>query len=76
MDFGEAFGVAFQLYDDITEYIDGENFSGTSVLNYIDLEQAKTMLNAKLNDAAKALKLVGIGDASFLNELLDKFVIA
>lgn len=76
VDFGEAFGVAFQLYDDITEYIAGESISGTSVLNYIDLEQAKAMLNGKLNDAAKALKLVSVGDAAFLRELLDKFVIA
>ena len=73
-DFGKAFGVAFQLYDDITEYLDGENIGKTSVLNYLNLEDAKRMLNKYLNDAIKELN--GYGDTSFLREFVEKFIIA
>lgn len=76
IDFGKAFGVAFQLYDDISEYIAGEKTSGTSVLNFIDLEKAKNMLNTDLNDAARALDKVRVGNTEFLREFLDKFIIA
>ncbi|MCH5165757.1 MAG: polyprenyl synthetase family protein [Clostridiales bacterium] len=72
--FGEAFGCAFQLYDDITEYIAGEKLSETSALKFIDLEEAKIALNNHLNDAAKTLEIVG-GDTEYLSEFLQKFVI-
>lgn len=76
IDFGRAFGIAFQLYDDISEYISGESVSDTSVLKYTDLEKAKELLNEYLNDAAKALDSVEVGDTSFLRMILEKFIIA
>ncbi|MDE6029357.1 MAG: polyprenyl synthetase family protein [Clostridiales bacterium] len=72
--FGEAFGAAFQLYDDISEYINGEKVTSTSVMNYVDLDEAKKMLNTLLNDAADALEGLN-GDTSFLRELLNRFII-
>ncbi len=73
--FGAAFGAAFQLYDDITEYIDGEKSDGTSVMNFVDLDEAKRMLNSKLNDAAVALKRTRTKNVDFLRMLLNKFII-
>lgn len=72
--FGEAFGKAFQLYDDISEYIGGERVSQTSVINYVELDDAKRMLNSELNAAARILDEVG-GDTQFLRELLSKFIV-
>lgn len=72
--FGEAFGRAFQLYDDITEYIGGEKSDGTSIMNFADLDEAKRMLNRGLNDAAGFLRYFGDG-TEFLQALLNKFVI-
>lgn len=72
--FADAFGAAFQLYDDISEYIDGEKISDTSVMNYVDLDEAKRMLNSLLNDAAKSLEAVR-GNTTYLCELLNKFII-
>lgn len=76
-DFGLAFGIAFQLYDDISEYIAGENLSKTSVLNFVDLEYAKRMLNKYLNDAVNELRVYGrTENTEFLRELTEKFIIA
>lgn len=72
--FGDAFGTAFQLYDDISEYIDGEKISQTSVMNYVDLDEAKRMLNSRLNDAVKSLDAVD-GNTAYLKELLNKFIV-
>ncbi|MCH5155543.1 MAG: polyprenyl synthetase family protein [Clostridiales bacterium] len=72
--FGEAFGAAFQLYDDISEYIDGEKISSTSVMNYVDLDEAKKMLNTLLGDAADTLEPLS-GDTTYLRELLNRFII-
>ena len=72
--FGDAFGTAFQLYDDISEYIGGEKISQTSVMNYVDLDEAKRMLNSRLNDAAKALDALR-GNTAYFKELLNKFII-
>lgn len=72
--YGDAFGCAFQLYDDITEYIAGEALSETSVLKFVDLEKAKIMLNEYLNEAAKTLDVV-CGDGSYLRSYLEKFII-
>lgn len=72
--FGEEFGTAFQLYDDISEYINGESISATSVLKYVDLEKAKRLLNQNLNKAAGELVIFN-RNTEYLKELLDKFVI-
>ena len=72
--YGDAFGTAFQLYDDISEYIDGEKISTTSIMNYADLDEAKKMLNTLLNDAADSLEPIA-RDTSFLRELLNRFII-
>ena len=72
--FGDSFGCAFQIYDDLSEYISGEPVVKTSVLNYIDLDEAKKLLNKNLNDAARMFEVVD-GDTRFLRELLEKFVI-
>ena len=72
--FGDAFGCAFQFYDDITEYIAGEAVVDTSALKYIDLEHAQIALNDYLNDAAKTLDVLG-DKAEYLREFLQKFVI-
>lgn len=72
--FGDAFGIAFQLYDDISEYVAGEKISDTSVMNYVDLDEAKHMLSSKLNDAAQSLETIQ-GNTAFLGELLNKFII-
>lgn len=74
-DFGAAFGIAFQLYDDISEYIDGQSIGKTNALNFVDLDEAKAALNLKLNDAAYALNGIA-ADTEFLRRLLDRFVIA
>ena len=72
--FAEAFGTAFQLYDDITEYIGGEKLSPSSVLNFMDLDKAKLMLTNRLNDAAKALDALH-PSPEFLREFLNKFIV-
>ncbi|MDE5563386.1 MAG: polyprenyl synthetase family protein [Clostridiales bacterium] len=72
--FGEAFGAAFQLYDDISEYINGDRITSTSIMNYVDLDEAKKMLNTMLNDAADTLEALR-GDTAFLRELLNRFII-
>ncbi|MBD5132302.1 MAG: hypothetical protein HDT28_06945 [Clostridiales bacterium] len=73
-DFARAFGRAFQLYDDISEYLEGLSIGERSVLKFLDLDDAKKELNLMLNNAAKKLDLLG-GDTRFLNELVQKFVI-
>ncbi|MDE7464234.1 MAG: polyprenyl synthetase family protein [Clostridiales bacterium] len=73
--FGEAFGIAFQLYDDLSEYIAGEKSDGTTVMDYIDLDEAKKLLNHYLNDAIKVLDSGYNGDTEYLRELTEKFVI-
>lgn len=73
--FGESFGVAFQLYDDLSEYIAGEKSDGTTVMDYLDLDEAKKLLNHYLNDAITVLDGGYGGDTSFLRELTEKFVI-
>ncbi len=73
--FGEAFGIAFQLYDDLSEYIAGEKSDGTTVMDYLNLEEAKKLLNHYLNDAITALDSGYDGDTTVLRELVEKFVI-
>lgn len=73
--FATEFGRAFQLYDDISEYIAGEGIVNTSIMNFKDLDGAKQFLNSKLNNAALALESVG-GKTEYLLALLEKFVIA
>ena len=73
--FSTEFGRAFQLYDDISEYVSGEEIVGTSILNYLDLDKAKQFLNSKLNGAARALEELS-GKTEYLLALLEKFVIA
>ncbi len=72
--FAQAFGQAFQLYDDISEYISGEKQGERSILKFLDLDDAKKLLNEKLNNSAKALDTIG-GDNRFLHEFIEKFVI-
>lgn len=72
--FGDAFGEAFQLYDDISEYVNGDKITSTSIMNYVDLDEAKKMLNTLLNDAADTLEALR-GDTAFLRELLNRFII-
>lgn len=73
--FGEAFGVAFQVYDDVSEYIAGEKSDGTTVMDYVNLDEAKKLLNNYLNDAISVLDGSYAGDTSYLRELTEKFVI-
>ncbi len=73
--FGTAFGVGFQLYDDISEYIAGEKSDGTSILDFLELDAAKQLLNDYLNIAAGSLSEDFSGDSSFLRELVEKFII-
>ncbi len=73
--YGEAFGIAFQLYDDLSEYIAGEKSDGTTVMDYIDLEEAKKLLNHYLNNAITALDCGYEGSTDTLRELAEKFVI-
>lgn len=73
--FGQAFGVAFQLYDDISEYIEGEKADGASVLDFLPLDKAKALLDRYLNEAVKELDRGYNGDTSFLRELAEKFMI-
>ena len=72
--FGDAFGEAFQLYDDISEYIDGQKITRTSIMNYVNLDEAKKMLSALLGDAADALEPLR-EKTGFLREMLNKFII-
>ncbi len=73
--FAAEFGRAFQLYDDISEYIAGEGIADTSIMNFMELDAAKQFLNVKLNNAARALEDVD-GKTEYLLALLEKFVIA
>ncbi len=73
--FGEEFGVGFQIYDDLSEYIAGEKFDGTSIMRFLDLDSAKAMLNRFLNQAMSELDRGYAGDTSYLKELVEKFVI-
>ena len=73
--FGLAFGVAFQIYDDISEYIAGEKADSTSVFDFVKLDEAKELLNTYLNNAAAQLKRGYAGDTSYLEELIEKFII-
>ncbi len=73
--FGESFGIAFQIYDDLSEYIAGEKSDGTTVMDFLDLDAAKKLLNRFLNDAASALDADYGGSTEYLRELVEKFVI-
>lgn len=73
--FGSCFGAAFQLYDDISEYINGEKSDGTTILDYADLDEAKRLLYGMLNNAARALDGIKGKNTDFLRTLLNKFVI-
>lgn len=73
--YGELFGVAFQIYDDITEYIAGEPSDGTTIMDYLNLDEAKKLLNTYLNEAVAALDCGFDGDTTYLRALIDKFVI-
>lgn len=73
--FGEAFGIAFQLYDDLSEYIAGEKSDSARVTDFMELDKAKALLNRYLNSAAGQLDRGYNGDTSFLRELIEKFVI-
>ncbi len=73
--FAAEFGRAFQLYDDISEYIAGEGIADTSIMNFMELDAAKQFLNTKLNNAARALEDID-GKTEYLLALLEKFVIA
>lgn len=72
--FGYAFGIAFQIYDDVSEYINGEESDGTSILKFLNLEEAKLLLNNYLDDALSALDKYDC-DTSYLRALVEKFVI-
>ena len=73
--FGNAFGTAFQIYDDLSEYISGEKPDGKNILDFVSFDDAKKLLNRYLNKAIFELEKVG-GDTSTLSELTRKFVIA
>ena len=72
--FGDSLGEAFQLYDDISEYIEGQKITSTSIMNYVDLDEAKKMLNTLLNDAADALEPLR-ERTGFLREILNRLII-
>ena len=72
--FGNMFGIAFQLYDDISEYLAGEKSDGTNILDFVDIELAKEILHDYLNNATSALSSFDC-DTSFLRELVEKFII-
>ena len=73
--FGEAFGIAFQLYDDLSEYIAGEKSDSAVVTDFLPLDRAKSLLDRYLNTAVKELDRNYNGDTSHLRELVEKFVI-
>lgn len=75
MRFGELFGTAFQIYDDVSEYIAGEPSDGTTVMDYLNLDEAKKLLNKYLDEAIAALGIEYDGDTSYLRALVEKFVI-
>ncbi len=72
--FGYAFGVAFQIYDDISEYIGGEGIGNPSILRFLELDEAKQLLNSLLDYALGGLSVID-GDTSHLSELARKLVI-
>ena len=74
MKYGAAFGTAFQLYDDISECLDGDRPDSASVLDYLSLDEAKTMLASLTDDAERDLSDID-GDTDVLKELARKFVI-
>ncbi|MCI9404376.1 MAG: hypothetical protein HFJ21_01285 [Clostridia bacterium] len=73
--FGHNFGIAFQIFDDVSEYIAGEKSDGTTVLDYLDLDKAKALLNTYLNAALAELDGEYNGDTAYLREFAEKFVI-
>ncbi len=75
MRFGELFGTAFQIYDDVSEYIAGEPSDGTTVMDYLNLDEAKKLLNKYLDEAIATLGIGYDGDTSYLRAFADKFVI-
>lgn len=74
-DFGYSFGIAFQIYDDLSEFISGEKSDGTSIMNFCDLDRAKKLLNGYLNNALTALDMYEC-DTSYLRALVERFVIS
>lgn len=73
--FSDSFGVAFQLYDDLSEYIEGKYEDKNNILSFYDFEEAKRILNGEIDSAARALDSID-GDTSFLRALVGRFVIA
>lgn len=73
--FGVSFGIAFQIYDDLSEYINGERSDGTSVIDYMDLEEAKKLLNEYLNLAISTLDNYYDADTSYIREIAKSIVI-
>lgn len=73
--FGSSFGIAFQLYDDLSEYLSCEQPDGASILDFVSLDEAKMMLNGYLNEAVAVLDRNYHGDTSVLREFAEKFVI-
>ena len=67
--------IAFQIFDDVSEYIAGEKSDGTTVLDYLDLDKAKALLNTYLNAALAELDGEYNGDTAYLREFAEKFVI-
>ncbi|MCH5160511.1 MAG: polyprenyl synthetase family protein [Clostridiales bacterium] len=73
--FGILFGVAFQIYDDISEYVAGEKADSANVFDFLPLDEAKELLNTYLNDAVAQLNREYNGDTSYLKQLVEKFII-
>lgn len=74
-EFGDAFGIAFQLYDDISEYVAGESVGESSILKFLDLEESKRLLHEYLNRALAALSFGIHIDSSYLKKLVETFII-
>ncbi len=73
--FGISFGIAFQIYDDISEYISGEKADSTCVFDFVQLDKAKELLNFYLNKAIAQLNRGYSGDTQYLREFINKFII-
>lgn len=73
--YGSAFGTAFQIYDDLSEYISGETPDGKNILDFVSFDEAKKLLNKYLNAAIAELDKGYGGDVSVLREFTEKFVI-
>ncbi|MCM1367429.1 MAG: polyprenyl synthetase family protein [Roseburia sp.] len=74
-EFGRCFGMAFQIYDDLSEFISGEKPDGTSIVQFCDLEKAKSMLNNFIDKAISALDKYDC-DTSYIRAIAKRFVIA